>query len=690
MILKGMKISSLGYPPEFQSLFDQQDFDLYPHQEEAIEAIKRGENVIVSVPTASGKTLIAYVAIFEKFLAGQKSVYMVPLKALASEKFQELKKLRNLGLRVKIAVGDYDESPQSIRQSDVVIATSEKLDSMIRHDPSIAYDIGLLVADEVHLIGDQSRGPIEEVVLTTISHINPDTTILCLSATMTNYEEIATWTNSTAVISDFRPVPLSKGIIFRNKIIREDKTSVSLEKGEEILDLISDHVAGGGQLLFFVNSRKRAEELSSSYSKRLRFPLSLKSDVDTQEEQDVYDSILEELLSSGYAFHHAGLSAKQRNLVETLFRERKVKVLFATPTLAAGVNLPARVVVVRDLTRFSDGYSQFISNLEINQMIGRAGRPGFDTEGFAYLYAPTEKSLEKSWDALESQPDPIRSALGTEGLLRRTSLALIAMGICRNTKELTSYYSKTLYSFQNGNKFFDDNIPGAIDFLIEYDFIRSSGNSYSATEYGKIVSDLYIDPLSAVVLREYLSKHYSVDSALYYVCKTADMNTIPYRNNDYSAVEDFLDEINEEPTTQEDLSSAKTAIILKEWINETPVRSIEERFLIGYGDIQSRVNTADWISYSLSRLSMRFKPEIHVSLENLNFRIKEGVKEDIITLTLIPRIGRVRARRLYQNGFKSIQALADAEPSSIASIYGFSTKLAGQVVQHSKRIRKKL
>lgn len=684
-----MKISSLGYPPEFQSLFDNQDFDLYRHQEDAITAVRNGDNVIVSVPTASGKTLIAYVAIYERFLRKQRSVYMVPLKALASEKFQELKKLRSLGMKVSIAVGDYDESPQVIRKSDVVVATSEKLDSMIRHDPSIVYEMGLLVADEVHLIGDPSRGPIEELVLATVSHINPDTRILCLSATMTNHEQISEWTDSVPVVSDFRPVPLTRGIIFRKKLVLEDESVETLESGDEIQSIISKHVNTGGQLLVFVNSRKRAENLASTYAEKLDLNNTANTGlVGPEEEQDIYDSILSDLVTHGIAFHHAGLSNRQRNVIEKMFRERKLKVLFATPTLAAGVNLPARAVIVRDLTRYSDGYSQFIPNMEINQMIGRAGRPGFDVEGFAYLYAASEKSLDRSREIFLSDPDPIMSSLGAENMVRRSALALVSMGICRNEQELISFFSGTLYAFQNGNEFFENHIPPAVDFLVENDFMKVSGTEYRATEFGKTVSDLYIDPMSAVILREYLSRNYSEDSALYYLCRTPDMNLLPYRNSDYASIEDFMLGIDEEPESEDDLRAAKTAIVLREWINETPIRAIEESFSIGYGDIQSRVNTADWMSYSLSMLAKRFKPEIHVTLENLNFRIREGVREDIIRLTLIPRIGRVRARRLYQNGLRSIQDVADTDVQRISSIYGFSEKLATQVIQHARRIRK--
>ena len=161
-----MKISDLGYPDEFLDLMDGKDYELYQHQEEAIREFRKGNNVLVTVPTASGKTLIAYSAIYEKFQKKQISIYIVPLKALAMEKYEELRKLGQLGIKVALSIGDYDSSPSFIKNYDVVVCTSEKADSLFHHDPSVMFDISLIVADELHLIGDESRGPRLETFLT--------------------------------------------------------------------------------------------------------------------------------------------------------------------------------------------------------------------------------------------------------------------------------------------------------------------------------------------------------------------------------------------------------------------------------------------------------------------------------------------------------------------------------------------
>ncbi len=681
-----MKLSSLGLPPEFLSIYANKDLDLYQHQIEAIEAIRKGKNVVVSVPTASGKTLIAYVTIFDTFLSGRKSIYVVPLKALASEKYNELKKLSAYGLRVRVASGDYDEGFDIIRRSDVLIATSEKVDSMIRHDPFALLDVGLVVFDETHLIGSENRGPVMEFLITTVKHVNPDASLLCLSATLPNHEQFARWIGGVSVVSDFRPVPLVRGIIHGKGIEYDDGSVEEFSETDPVLGISVRHIKEGGQALIFVNSRRRAEEFSKSYAGKLNFGGS-KISTRELEEQDIYDEILSSVISRGVSFHHAGLSGKQRNLIESLFVEGKIKILFATPTLASGVNLPARLVVVRDITRYSGGYSHFIPDIEINQMVGRAGRPGFDTKGYALIYASSERSREIAEEVLYSPPHPIMSMIGSPSFLRKMVLSLISTEIARNSDEILKFLSGTFYALQHGPRFFSDNIGETIEFLIDNEFVRQSGERLVATQFGKLTSELYIDPVTSLILREFLNKRYSVDSALFHICKVPDMLPIPYRKSDYASVNAFLMNIDEEIETDEDLNAAKTAVVLHDWINEVPLRVIEHKYAIGYGDLQSRTSSADWISYSLSRLSRKFKPEVHLQLENLNFRIKEGVREDVIALTLIRGIGRVRARRLYENGFRSIESIANASEASISSIYGFSQRLAKSIIMTAKKQR---
>lgn len=687
-----MKISDLGFPDEFLDLMDGKDYELYPHQEEAINEFRKGNNVLVTVPTASGKTLIAYSAIYEKFEKKQISIYIVPLKALAMEKYEELRKLERLGIKVALSIGDYDSSPAFIKKYDVVVCTSEKADSMFHHDPSILYDVGLIVADEVHMIGDPSRGPRLEMVLSSALYVNPDIAILSLSATISNADEVSKWLNASLVRSDFRPVPLSQGIIHKREIIHPDGESEILHGKNEVFAIIEKHISDGGQVLIFVNSRKRAEELSKQVAASFegKYAILAEKIPEPGNESDRYDEYVRDLVLKGASFHHAGLSTNQRSMIESLFKSGDLKVIVATPTLAAGVNLPARVVIIRDITRFSEGYVAYISNIEVQQMLGRAGRPKYDTQGYAYIYAQTDRSLDKAMEYIEGAMEPLESNLGEISLLRFNMLALVSTGISTDIESIMKFYQKTLYGMQNDIRPMENIFSETLEFLKVNDFIRDSYGTLKASSFGKLVSDLYIDPKSAIILRDYFDKKHSNDLALYYICKTPDILTMNYRNEDIPSIEYFMENNEIFDDDPEAYRAAKTAMVLKDWIEEVPMQRIIEKFNIGPGDVQGRVSSADWISYSLARLSSMFKPEIRKDLEHLNMRIKEGVREEIINLTFIPNIGRVRARRLYNAGLRTLSELSSADISQISAIYGFSDKMARDIISYSKKIEKRV
>ena len=685
-----MKISDLGFPEEFLDLMDGKDYDLYPHQEEAITEFRKGNNVLVTVPTASGKTLIAYSAIYEKFEKRQISIYIVPLKALAMEKYEELKKLEKLGIKVALSIGDYDSSPAFIKKYDVVVCTSEKADSMFHHDPSILYDVGLIVADEVHMIGDPGRGPRLEMVLSSALYVNPDISILSLSATISNAEEVSQWLNASLVRSDFRPVPLSQGIIHRRQIIHPDEETETLSGKNEVFAIIEKHINDGGQALIFVNSRKRAEDLSKQVAASFEGKYNISSDKIPEggNESDRYDEYVKDLVSKGASFHHAGLSTSQRSLIESLFKSGDLKVIVATPTLAAGVNLPARVVIIRDITRFSDGYVGYISNIEVQQMLGRAGRPKYDRKGYAYIYAQTDRSLDKAMEYVEGSMEPLESNLGDMRLLRFNMLALISTGISTDLETVMKFYRKTLYGGQNDIPSMENIFFETLEFLKVNDFVRETYGTLKASSFGKLVSDLYIDPKSAIILRDYFDKKHSDDLALYYICRTPDILAMNYRNDDIPSITYFMENNEIFDDDPEAYRAAKTAMVLRDWIEEVPMQRIIEKFNIGPGDVQGRVSSADWISYSLARMAAMFKPEIRRNLEHLNMRIKEGVREEIINLTFIPGIGRVRARRLYNAGLRTLSEIAAAKPDQISAIYGFSGKMANDIISYSRKIEK--
>jgi len=687
MLSLNMKIGGLGYPPEFLDLFDGKDFELYPHQEEAIRKFQEGNNVVVSVPTAAGKSLVAYSAIYETFRNGLRSIYIVPLKALASEKYTELSRLSKLGIRVALSIGDYDTSPSFIKNFDVIVCTSEKADSLFHHDPSVADELGLVVADEVHLLGDEGRGPKLEMVLSTIKYVNPGIRILALSATISNIEDVAEWLGSSIVNSDFRPVPLRSGIIYRKKITYMDGEEEKLKSEDEVIDVVNSHLSRGGQTLVFVNSRKRSEDYAKRISLGIDMNLIIKNSDFFPErgENDRYEETLKSLVRNGVSFHHAGLSGETRTRIEKGFKDGLLKVLVATPTLAAGVNLPARVVVIRDLTRYSNGYSQFLPNMEIQQMLGRAGRPQYDSEGYAYLYAASKTSFDMANTYLSTDPEPVKSGMFQDSLLRFNVLGLISMGIATSAEGIIDFLSST-FAGKTQEMVSEGKIESILKFLSENEFIRQTLGIYTVTKFGKVVSDLYIDPKTAIILRDYFNQKHSELLALYTICTTPDVLNFRAAREEAEGIMEYFMDHNIILQSEEEIHSAKTAMVLMDWINEVPINRISEKYNIGPGDIQAKVSSCDWISYSLARLSSMYKAEIRRDLENLNYRIKEGVREEIITLTMISGIGRVRARRLFSSGLKTLEDISRSTPELISLIPGFSTRLAQETIRNSRRI----
>ncbi|MEE9323877.1 MAG: DEAD/DEAH box helicase, partial [Candidatus Aenigmarchaeota archaeon] len=416
---------------------------LNPVQKEALKAgVLEGESLVVAAPTASGKTLIAEFASLNMIKKGRKVVYIVPLRALASEKYHEFKeKYEPLGVRVALSIGDLDASDPWLARSDLIIVTSEKFDSLLRHGIPWIDQVGLVVADEIHLLNDPGRGPTLEVTLTKLKTLI-DPQILALSATIRNYEDIAEWLGAKAIRSDYRPVKLYMGVCFEREIHYQPKKKAK-EIGSEYppdLEIARDTLKKKKQALIFVSTRRGTEALAGNLGRVVRDNLNPNERAKLKkisggilkaiEKPTLQCEKLSSQILDGVAFHHAGLANKQRKTIEDGFKEGTIKVITATPTLAWGVNLPAYRVVIRDLKRFSGRFgSDYIPALEIQQMSGRAGRPKYDREGEAILIAKSKGEAEYVFDTyINGDPEEIQSKLGVEPVLRMHSLALIASG----------------------------------------------------------------------------------------------------------------------------------------------------------------------------------------------------------------------------------------------------------------------
>jgi helicase len=423
-----MQLKDLKIPPEIVAVFEREGItDLYPPQAEALPAALEGKNIVLAIPTASGKTLVAYLAILKKVMAHRKALYIVPLRALAREKYDELKQFESLGISVGLSVGDYDSKGDELERYDILIATSEKADSLLRHRTNWLNQISIIIADEIHLINDPNRGPTLEVILALFRQINPAAQIIALSATINNSLELALWLNADHFTSEWRPVELKEGVYFDGDVYFGDNSVLPVEKtGNAVQDLVLDILKAKGQCLIFVNTRRSAENLAETLGDTIIQTLNdgeITELVDASEklrtaqlEITTMISRLKNMIKKGGAFHHAGLTNTHRKIVEENFRNGKIKVLVATPTLAAGINLPARRVIIRDLGRYDANFGyRPIPVLEIKQMFGRAGRPKYDTVGEAIAIAKGDSDKSKIMERyILGEPERIYSKLGME------------------------------------------------------------------------------------------------------------------------------------------------------------------------------------------------------------------------------------------------------------------------------------
>ncbi|MHC1605603.1 MAG: DEAD/DEAH box helicase [Candidatus Methanofastidiosia archaeon] len=669
-----MDIESVGLSHGFVQRFKKLGYStLYPTQIEALKTeFLNGKNLILAVPTAAGKTLIAYLAIAKCLENGKKAVYIVPLKALAEEKYEEMK---SLGMNVILSIGDYDSGNTWLKNYDVVVCTSEKCDSLLRHEKDFFDDVSLIVVDEIHLVDSIRRGPTMEVVISKMKNKQ----IIALSATISNAEEMAVWLNADLVVSEWRPVELKEGVFYDNKIEYSDGTvNEVFPFGDETTALVADGLKDDGQVLVFVNSRRSTQSVARKIAPFLK-KRSVRCDTTGISNSNLGEKLME-CMQYGVAFHHAGLDRGDRKLIEQKFKNRELKVIIATPTLAAGINLPARRVIVRDWRRFDSnlGYCP-ISNLEVKQMMGRAGRPKYDKTGEAILLAKKESQKEGLFkNYICAKAERITSKLSSEIALRSHLLSLC---VPENSIEgIKKFFTKTFFAHQFGVESVNAKIETGLAFLKEHKLIEGE-ETLRATKFGKRVCELYIDPLSGVILNSAINEKMPAFGMLHTICHTPDMDTFYLRKREYENYDlltfemkdDFLLNIPDpwyEPAEYEFfLSEVKTAAILLDWINEIAEREICEKYDIGPGDLARTKEVAEWLAYSFREIA-KISGHDWGPANVLMLRLKHGIKEELLDLTSVRGIGRVRARKLHNLNIKKRGDLRKAPLQKLERILG--------------------
>ncbi len=484
-------------------------------------------------------------------------------------------------------------------------------------------------------------------------------------------------------------------------------TKISADTGNGALDLAIDTLKLGKQALVFVNTKKSAEKTAEDIAKKVK--------TESKELIELSEKVLGALSSptkqcerlsncikKSIAFHHAGLVAKQRELIEENFRNGAIKIICATPTLAYGLDLPAFRSIIKDLRRYGSRGMAYIPVLEYLQMAGRAGRPKFDKTGEAICVAVSEnekKALHERY--VLGEPEDIYSKLAVEPVLRTYLLSLIAADFVNTKKKIVDFFGRTFWAFQ----YVDMGrltiiIDKMLDLLEEWEFIEREGKKEDfasadrlngeegirATIMGKRIAELYIDPLTAyffiACLRNAPDRKINEFSFLQMVCHTLEI--MPLLRVGVKEQEKIQEELVKnyslllekepsmyEPDYEDFVNSIKTALMLNEWINEKTEEYLLENYNTRPGELKSKMDIADWLLYASEEISriLQFQ-HLNKEIAKLRLRLKYGVKEELLPLIRIHGIGRVRARKLFFNKIKDVGDVKDADLMKLTQILG--------------------
>jgi helicase len=701
--LKVEELLKYGLPRVYiETLMERGIRELNPVQVEAVKrGVLSGSNMVISTPTASGKTLVAEMLLVKKSLEGKIGVYLTPLRALASEKYQEFSRLRDLGLSVGISTGDYDQPAEYLGEYNIVVATYERFDSVMRQRPLWLSRVGVVVVDEMHNISDPERGPIIEAIVA--RSLKRGFQVLGLSATIGNPELMAKWVRGELVSANWRPVRLVEGVLDRkrSRIVfldgREEPVDI---ESDPVLDLAEHNLKMNMQTLVFIHNRKKVEELAEIFAQSSSASADSSSISSLLEELESAPTrfereLIPELLRRGVGFHHAGLSHISRRVIEEAFRRRVLRVVFATPTLAAGVNLPARRVLV-SIKRYdpSSGRRVNISVSEYKQMAGRAGRPQYDDLGEAIII--DARDLKEGFKYINSPPEPVLGKMFTERSLRVHVLSSIVSGEARTISELVELFKYTFSAQYCGDvEFLRRRVEEAVSVLVESNMISTVGEKLVPTLLGRVTSYTYLDPLTVVLYLKLRPESYSDFYILHLIALTPDFkrSSVYVSERVLSRYEDLVEIFKHKtPPTSSDfydydewLVGLVYASVLYDWINERTEDDILESYMIGPGDLYNIKDTASWIISALAKVERVLgNLELAKKLYTLTVRVENGVREDAVELVSLRFIGRARARILIQHGIKTLRDLAKTPRKKLLSLPTFGPRVVDEIYAQLK------
>ncbi|XP_064230756.1 DNA polymerase theta isoform X2 [Aotus nancymaae] len=759
--------------------------------------VLEGKNLVYSAPTSAGKTLVAELLILKRVLEmRKKALFILPFVSVAKEKKYYLQSLfQEVGIKVDGYMGSTSPA-RHFSSLDVAVCTIERANGLINRliEENKMDLLGMVVVDELHMLGESHRGYLLELLLTKICYITRKTAssqadlasslsnavqIVGMSATLPNLELVASWLNAELYHTDFRPVPLLESVKVGNsiydssmKLVREFQPMLQVKGDEDhVVSLCYETIRDNHSVLLFCPSKKwcenladiiarefynlhhQAEEMGFCHISQADLKLLDSSDLPTLasqsagitglvkssefppvilEQKDLLevmdqlrhvpsglDSVLQKTVPWGVAFHHAGLTFEERDIIEGAFRQGLIRVLAATSTLSSGVNLPARRVIIR--TPVFGGRPLDI--LTYKQMVGRAGRKGVDTVGESILIC---KNSEKSEGIalLQGSLKPVCSCLqrreGEEvtASMIRAILEIIVGGVASTSQDMHTYADCTFLaaSMKEGKQGIQRNqesvqvgaIEACVMWLLENEFIQiteasdgTEGKVYHPTHLGSATLSSSLSPADTLDIFADLQramKGFVLENDLHIVylvtpmfedwttidwyqffCLWEKLPTSMKRVAELVGVEEgFLARcvkgkvVARTERQHRQMAIHKrffTSLVLLDLISEVPLRKIIQKYGCNRGQIQSLQQSAAVYAGMITVFSNRLGwHNMELLLSQFQKRLTFGIQRELCDLIRVSLLNAQRARVLYASGFLTVADLARADIAEVEVI----------------------
>ncbi|XP_028456719.1 helicase POLQ-like isoform X3 [Perca flavescens] len=729
---------------------------LYDWQETCLnlDCVQQRKNLIYSLPTSGGKTLVAEILVLRELLCRKKDcLFILPYISLVQEK---VRGLASLGLELDFVVEEYAGSrgrfPPVRRRSSrsVFVATIEKGHSLVNSlvESSRIQDLGLVVVDELHMLGDGSRGAVIEMTLAKVLYMSESTQIIGMSATLGNIRDLQTFLKAENYTNDFRPVQLKEYVKLNDTIYEVDpkeedcfrfsrplnfKYSSSMQKmdPDHIIALVTE-VIPTHSCLVFCPTKKNCENVAAMICKYLKEEFLRHREAEKgvllralrDSGNGAVCPVLRRTVPYGLAYHHSGLTSEERKLVEEGYSSGVLCLLACTSTLAAGINLPARRVILRSPYVATD----FLKRSQYKQMVGRAGRAGIDTVGESILILQDKDT--KMAKTLVSAPmeNCYSNLMHDEGKgLLSLILSLIGLNIATSLDQVKDFLCGTLLSVQQKQLLAETSLTETVrrlvgllenKRLIAVTTESHGGQTLQVTKLGRATYKGSVDLSYSEVLYRDLSKGLEgllLNSFLHLVYLVTPYDMIAQCKPDWML---FFRQFTLLSATEQKMSAAVgvpesfiarkaagqtvrkgvdmepvrrmyLALVLFSLLKETNLWSVADRFQLSRGFVQSLLSS----SSAFCSCVLHFTQELEelwpfkALLTELTRRLSYCVKAELIPLMEVAGVMESRAKQLYNAGYKTLSHLANADPAVLSNtIENLFKKQANQIVASAKML----